>query len=360
MPIEFNCTQCGSLLRTPDETAGMQAKCPQCGTVMPIPLVSKSEASADTPVESPVPGNPFGNPPVLVPPTQSAGAENPYQSPPEPTYTTSYAPPPVAPLVPQRFEIGEVLSRSFEIFKAQLGMSVLAIVVVMGMNYAFSLLQNIVIMLMGLVAPPAWAVVTVQVVFSIVGWLFQQWIGIGQTLFFLRTARGNPATLSDLFRGAPYLLRILAASLLLMLLISGLVALALLPAGIVWLATRDQEAAIIAAVVGGIIVIIPVAILGLMFSQFQYLIVDRQMGVLDSLAVSRQITGGNKLMLFATGLLLGVINLAGFLACCVGMLFSMSFSAYVIVVAYLTMTGQPIWAPPTYQPPVTAPPLPPA
>ncbi len=30
MPIEFRCLQCGKLLRTGDDTAGKQAKCPEC------------------------------------------------------------------------------------------------------------------------------------------------------------------------------------------------------------------------------------------------------------------------------------------------------------------------------------------
>ena len=33
MPIEFHCRQCHNLLRTPDETAGQPAKCPQCGEI---------------------------------------------------------------------------------------------------------------------------------------------------------------------------------------------------------------------------------------------------------------------------------------------------------------------------------------
>lgn len=37
MPIEFYCTECHALLRTGDETAGGQARCPQCGAVVPIP-----------------------------------------------------------------------------------------------------------------------------------------------------------------------------------------------------------------------------------------------------------------------------------------------------------------------------------
>jgi len=37
MPIEFRCTECGRLLRTPDDTAGKQAQCPACGTLSTIP-----------------------------------------------------------------------------------------------------------------------------------------------------------------------------------------------------------------------------------------------------------------------------------------------------------------------------------
>lgn len=40
MPIEFSCSQCGKQLRTPDETAGRKAKCPECGAVTPIPLAA--------------------------------------------------------------------------------------------------------------------------------------------------------------------------------------------------------------------------------------------------------------------------------------------------------------------------------
>jgi phage FluMu protein Com len=37
MAIEFRCTNCNKLLRTKDDTAGKQAKCPECGTILQIP-----------------------------------------------------------------------------------------------------------------------------------------------------------------------------------------------------------------------------------------------------------------------------------------------------------------------------------
>lgn len=44
MPIEFRCIQCGRLLRTPDDTVGRQARCPECGsmTTVPTPVVAQS------------------------------------------------------------------------------------------------------------------------------------------------------------------------------------------------------------------------------------------------------------------------------------------------------------------------------
>lgn len=61
MAIEFNCVQCQKLLRTGDDTAGKQAKCPECGTVMTIPAAPA--AGMDLP-PSPLPsagGDPFGS-----------------------------------------------------------------------------------------------------------------------------------------------------------------------------------------------------------------------------------------------------------------------------------------------------------
>jgi len=52
MPIEFRCTQCQKLLRTQDDTAGKQAKCPTCGTIQLIP----SPAAGPPPFSAPAAG----------------------------------------------------------------------------------------------------------------------------------------------------------------------------------------------------------------------------------------------------------------------------------------------------------------
>ncbi len=83
MPIEFRCTQCGKLLRTGDDTAGKQAKCPACGTLLVIPepgVAVLQPIGPQPPHEEQRAGGPLGPQPAdSAPPWQSE--TNPYQSP---------------------------------------------------------------------------------------------------------------------------------------------------------------------------------------------------------------------------------------------------------------------------------------
>jgi phage FluMu protein Com len=75
MAIEFRCTKCGKLLRTKDDTAGKQAKCPECGTVLQIP------AAGETPLAPPAGAVP-PPPQDFAYGTPSPGASaNPYAAP---------------------------------------------------------------------------------------------------------------------------------------------------------------------------------------------------------------------------------------------------------------------------------------
>lgn len=74
MPIEIVCAGCGQTLRVADEHAGKMARCPQCGTVAPVP--------------APVP--PLA-PPIQLQPA-SAGA-NPFAAPPASPLPSPFAQP---------------------------------------------------------------------------------------------------------------------------------------------------------------------------------------------------------------------------------------------------------------------------
>lgn len=65
MPIEFYCTQCNRLLRTPDDSVGKQAKCPECSAILVVPPASTANPRPETPVvES---NNPYQAPTPHVP-----------------------------------------------------------------------------------------------------------------------------------------------------------------------------------------------------------------------------------------------------------------------------------------------------
>ena len=103
-----------------------------------------------------------------------------------------------------------------------------------------------------------------------------------------------------------------------------------------------EEAVIIFTAIGlGLLCWIPALIVSLMYSQFYYLIIEQDAGILESMSLSRQITAGNKLTLFAVWVLVGLLNMVGVLACCVGLLATAPFGALINVVVYLAMTGQP-------------------
>ena len=77
MPIEISCSNCQAILRVADEHAGKSARCPQCSTVIPIPL---------TPLEdAPPAGSTWQDQPTQyaagAAAAHSAASANPYASP---------------------------------------------------------------------------------------------------------------------------------------------------------------------------------------------------------------------------------------------------------------------------------------
>ena len=64
MPIEFPCAECSRQLRVPDDAAGGQAKCPECGAIAVVP---EQHDAAPPPVEPPGPTEPAVMNPYAAP-----------------------------------------------------------------------------------------------------------------------------------------------------------------------------------------------------------------------------------------------------------------------------------------------------
>ena len=363
MPVEFRCTQCNRLLRTQDETAGKKAKCPECGTILTIPRPgSAPEAGTPPPVGSGPsagagPQSPFGpiEPPPAGPESPFArgpapDAENPYASPAD--YTVG-APAVYAPaagrIVPTRIDSGDVFSRTWAIFKDRLGISIAVFLVFfalsMGVGIGIGIVRTGVTFALG--DPVAGFIVGMFL--QVIAWIFNTWLGIGVALVFLKIARGQEVNLGEIFAGGPYLLTVVVASVLFGLMLAGVVLVCLFLAGtlgaIVWFA-QGQPVAMLAAAVGGyLLALVPMIILLLMFCMFQYLIIDRNAGIIESLSLSRQITAGNKLTMFGVLLVSGLLGgLLVLFTCGLGFVLVGPYLTVLWVVMYLCMSGQPTLA----------------
>jgi phage FluMu protein Com len=288
MAIEFRCTQCGKLLRTGDDTAGRQAKCPQCGTVMSIP-VAGAAAGGDSPVDS---GNPYQSPSPFTPPGPSQ---------------------PQGATTPTLLDMGDMFSRTWSIFKQQWGMCLVALLVVLAISFAVNFIVGLSAGAIGAIARSPGLHFFANVVGNLATSLFGVWLGIGQAKYFLKIARGQPAEIADLFSGGPHFINILLASLLFGLIVG----------------------------VGLLLCVVPGVILSLMFSQYYYLVLDRNVPVLESLGQSKELTNGNKLTLFLIWLVSGLVGMLLILVTCgLGLLVVAPYCALLHPVVYLAITGQ--------------------
>jgi uncharacterized membrane protein len=76
-----------------------------------------------------------------------------------------------------------------------------------------------------------------------------------------------------------------------------------------------------------------------------YLIVDRDLAVIESLRRSTELTSGNYGATFLLGLAFFGMVLVGVLALCVGVIFAVPLGSLMFAVAYCLMSGQTVAVP---------------
>jgi len=288
MAIEFDCTGCGKRLRVQDQDAGKKAECPECHTIGEIPAApTGSRQPVEPAVEVPRPAHGRIDP------------SDPYPTAEETIDRTLDA----LGIQPTRIELDDVLLKTWELFKQNLGMVLGTVWLVVVANTIMSELVGQLIESGNPMAPPV----------QLASLALATFLHIGLTIVLLRIARSQGAAATHLIAGGHYFWRVAGASIcFLAIVVLGLAAL-----------------------------IIPGIILGLMFGQYGYLIVEKDVGVADSLRISRAITSGNKLTLAALSCVVGVLFfLVGGVTCGLGLIVVIPYVVLVPIVAYLRMTGQ--------------------
>ncbi|QDT90616.1 zinc ribbon domain-containing protein [Gimesia algae] len=334
MTIEFSCSHCNKVLKTSDDKAGRRAKCPQCGEPILVPATDPSAPMDDgfdgfDQLESGTP----------VPEDQSFLAEGPVRE--EDSFLAER---PVreedsflsgnqmdCPMcgesipadskrcqhcgetlqkgewVPRKIKIGEVFSRTWEVYKANLG-SIIGIHIIAYVLYAvgatavFMVLGAIAfagalvlaqadpgLMIAGLIAI---YILAILLVYSIVFYLM-----LGVMNYLLKLVKNEYPGIGEIFSGGPFLGRMVLCSIVFIL---------------------AYSAGLICLIIPGLIVVC-------MFWPYAYLLIDRDLPGIDAFTESRKVTDGNKLTMFLIYLIMTGITMV----------------PYVLMLATMTGMQQP-------------------
>jgi phage FluMu protein Com len=338
MPIEFRCSGCSKLLRTPDASAGKKAKCPQCGAILDVPAEIADElpvepASEPPPVESPPP-QPFRPSPPEVSP-------NPYVSPTVPAPTP---PPSFGELQHTTISFDDVFQKSWAVFKTQIGLCVVAAVVYLAIMIPIGALSSIVRVAGQAQEDPALIVVGVAIE-QVVGFFANTFFVLGMLIFGINLMRDGHARVSEIFSAARFYLRGLGLFCIIYLIWYGLFILCLLPPVLLAVATQSGPLVLVVLLIFGPLALGVTTYALLRMSLASAFLVDQQTGITESLRLSDQFMTGNKFTAFIIWI---VAILAGtVVACtCVGLVFVVPYlMALLTATIYLLATGQPVYEP---------------
>ncbi len=371
MPIEFQCPGCGATLRVDDEAKGRQVQCPKCGKIAQLPDQLSS-----------------------TPPDVLSGQAAPGQ-------VDENLPP--RELIPSRMDLGSVISQSWKVYTAEFGLCLAVVVVFMAIQMAVGCVSKIPGDIELLIGIARWVLNTwlgaglilfflkavrgqtlvindlfaggkyllrllglyliIGVFFGIillVGCLLPAAIGyiasapepeqkpaialkvrqVAQEKVAegLDDPKSSKEAKKDENPEAQQLEEQLTKEQQL------LVESAIGDSAIGVIEKKLQEphthVAIMVFIVACLIWSVPITILALMFSQSQYLVVDRDVGIVDALKLSIRITRGNKWSLFLLRLFGSGLAIAGLLAFCIGFLFVLPLLYLLGATAYLAMSGE--------------------
>lgn len=310
MAIEFHCSKCGKFLSTDESKAGRQAKCPGCGELVTVPAASAVEADDEAPVAKPP--RPSRTCPMCGADVPRGATTCPACG--EELSVASSRPKPGGP---EKIEAGDVISTAWEITKRNLGFLVALILVAGLLNILFSLpataMNVIAEMQKQQNGQDNVALKLFAGLWQIPSNLFSIFLTCGQTMIMLKLARGEQATLGELFGGGRFFLRMVLCSI-----IFG-----------------------IAVVLGIILCIVPGIIVALALSPFAMVLIGEDLPGIESLSRAWELTKGNRLTLLVLGFAGTGIAILGLLACGVGLLVAIPLIAMMNTVAYLRMSGQP-------------------
>jgi hypothetical protein len=274
-----------------------------------------------------------------IPPVSSSDDSNPY-APPKTEIDASFRLS-AHGVVP--FDLGCILSATWMVFKEQLGSCLGVCWTVLGLVWASQFVQRRLVQGVFPGMDNGFHAFVVQFSVFVIVYVFNVWLSIGQNLALLRLARREPAAFGEIFRGGRFLLTTIVAGVVFVLLLGliGLVNLIWIPI-VVGMIGPGGSVMVLLFAMGIAVALITAVYVAIRFSQFHFMILDRNAGVVDSLRFSWESTRRGVATLILIFVLVFLINFGGLLACFVGILVSAPFTSLMLAVTYLSLTGQPL------------------
>ncbi len=229
-------------------------------------------------------------------------------------------------------DLGGCISQGWNLLQKNLGLLVGATAIYLGIEMAFSLLG---------------AIPLIGAIFSLLNLFVAAPLMGGLFYVALQAIRRQPATAGDVFEGFRRAFIQLILGYVVSTILTGL---CLIPALIVGLATllpsltHHQEpslGAILTTVGVGLVCLLPMIYIAVNWMFTLPLIVDKRMEFWPAMQTSWKMVRKHWWQLFGLILLVGVMNLAGLLLCCVGLLFSMPLGFAAMMYAYETIFSPP-------------------
>jgi uncharacterized membrane protein len=264
-----------------------------------------------------------------------------------PEFADAFAPQTITPLVPPAFagsadfleqdyelDLSGCLTRGWKLLKNNFGLLFVAALI-------YNLIEGA-IALFGMIPfiGPMFSLANLFVVGPLMGGLFY---------VFLQTIRSQPASAGDVFMGFHKSFVQLFLGYLVPALLTGV---CFIPAAIVALicllpamsshVAMDPSAGAVAVIVVAVIVCLAVAIfLSINWVFTLPLIMDKQMDFWPAMKASWKMVRKHWWQVFGLFVLMGLLNLAGMLACCVGVLFTVPIGLGAWMYAYETIFSPP-------------------
>jgi GYF domain 2 len=237
----------------------------------------------------------------------------------------------VAPEILDRdydLDLGGCISRGWNLLQKNMGLLVGATLIYLGIAIAMSLLG---------------AIPLIGAIFSLLSLFVTAPLMGGLFYVTLQAIRQQPASAGDVFEGFRRAFIQLVLGYIVPAILTSLCVIPAVVVGLVTLlpaVTQNQEpslGAILATVGVGLVCLLPLIFLTVNWMFTLPLIVDKRLDFWPAMQTSWKMVRKHWWQLFGLIILVGVLNLAGVLLCCVGLLFSMPLGFAAMMYAYETI-----------------------